>query len=114
LIYDLKSANQRARVSVKLVSENGVGTIAAGVAKTYADIITISGYEGGTGASPASSIKHAGVPVELGIAEAQQTLVMNDLRRRVVLQCDGQLKTGLDVVKMACLGPRNSDSVPLY
>ena len=104
LIYDLKSANQRARVSVKLVSENGVGTIAAGVAKTYADIITISGYEGGTGASPASSIKHAGVPVELGIAEAQQTLVMNDLRRRVVLQCDGQLKTGLDVVKMACLG----------
>ncbi len=104
LIYDLKSANQRARVSVKLVSENGVGTIAAGVAKTYADIITISGYEGGTGASPASSIKHAGVPVELGIAEAQQTLVMNDLRRRVVLQCDGQLKTGLDVVTMACLG----------
>lgn len=104
LIYDLKCANPAAKVSVKLVSEDGVGTVAAGVSKAFADVITISGYEGGTGASPASSIKHAGVPAELGIAETQQTLVMNDLRRRVVLQVDGQLKTGLDVVKMACLG----------
>jgi glutamate synthase (NADPH) large chain len=104
LIYDLKCTNPKAKVSVKLVAEEGVGTIAAGVSKAFADIITISGYEGGTGASPASSIKHAGVPAELGIAETQQTLVMNDLRRRVVLQVDGQLKTGLDVVKMACLG----------
>jgi glutamate synthase (NADPH/NADH) large chain len=104
LIYDLKCTNPSAKVSVKLVAEDGVGTVAAGVSKAYADVITISGYEGGTGASPASSIKHAGVPAELGIAETQQTLVMNDLRRRVVLQVDGQLKTGLDVVKMACLG----------
>ena len=104
LIYDLKCANPAAKVSVKLVAEDGVGTIAAGVAKAYSDIITISGYDGGTGASPASSIKHAGIPPELGIAETQQTLVMNDLRRRVVLQVDGQLKTALDVVKMACLG----------
>lgn len=104
LIYDLKCTNPKAKVSVKLVAEDGVGTVAAGVAKAFADVITISGYEGGTGASPASSIKHAGVPAELGIAETQQTLVMNDLRRRVKLQVDGQLKTGLDVVKMACLG----------
>jgi glutamate synthase (NADPH/NADH) large chain len=104
LIYDLKSTNPNAKVSVKLVSEDGVGTVAAGVSKAYADVITISGCEGGTGASPASSIKHAGSPAELGIAEAQQTLVMNDLRRRVKLQVDGQLKTGFDVVKMACLG----------
>jgi glutamate synthase (NADPH) large chain len=104
LIYDLKCTNPRAKVSVKLVAEDGVGTVAAGVAKTFSDIITISGYDGGTGASPMSSIKHAGVPVELGIAETQQTLVMNDLRRRVILQVDGQLKTGLDVVKMALLG----------
>jgi glutamate synthase (NADPH/NADH) large chain len=104
LIYDLKCTNPAARVSVKLVSEEGVGTVAAGVAKTFSDIITISGYDGGTGASPVSSIKHAGVPVEMGIAETQQTLVINDLRRRVVLQVDGQMKTGLDIVKMACLG----------
>jgi glutamate synthase (NADPH) large chain len=104
LIYDLKSTNPRAKVSVKLVSEDGVGTVAAGVAKAFSDVITISGCEGGTGASPASSIKHAGSSAELGIAEAQQVLVMNDLRRRVKLQVDGQLKTGLDVVKMACLG----------
>ena len=104
LIYDLKCTNPTAKVSVKLVAEDGVGTVAAGVAKAFADVITISGFEGGTGASPASSIKHAGVPAELGIAETQQTLVMNDLRRRVKLQVDGQLKTGLDVIKMGCLG----------
>jgi glutamate synthase (NADPH/NADH) large chain len=104
LIYDLKCCNPAAKVSVKLVSEDGVGTVAAGVAKAFSDIIIIAGHDGGTGASPASSIKHAGVPPELGIAQTQQTLVMNDLRRRVKLQVDGQLKTGLDVVKMACLG----------
>ncbi|MBN1924709.1 MAG: glutamate synthase large subunit, partial [Prolixibacteraceae bacterium] len=104
LIYDLKCTNPAARVSVKLVAEAGVGTIAAGVAKAFSDIIIIAGYDGGTGASPASSIKHAGVPPELGLSETQQTLVINDLRRRVKLQVDGQLKTGLDVVKMACLG----------
>ncbi len=104
LIYDLKSANPRARVSVKLVAEDGVGTIAAGVAKAYADLITISGGEGGTGASPLSSIKHAGLPAEFGIAEVQQTLVLNQLRGRVRLQVDGQLKTGRDVVIMGCLG----------
>jgi glutamate synthase (NADPH/NADH) large chain len=104
LIYDLKSTNPKAKVSVKLVSEDGVGTVAAGVSKAFSDVITIAGYDGGTGASPASSIKHAGIPVELGIAETQQTLVMNDLRRRVKLQVDGQLKTGLDIIKMGCLG----------
>ncbi|MDA3928368.1 MAG: glutamate synthase large subunit [Prolixibacteraceae bacterium] len=104
LIYDLKVTNPAAKVSVKLVAEDGVGTIAAGVSKAFSDVIIIAGYDGGTGASPASSIKHAGLPPELGIAETQQTLVMNDLRRRVKLQVDGQLKTGLDVVKMACLG----------
>jgi len=104
LIFDLKCVNPHATISVKLVSEYGVGTIAAGVAKAKADLITISGLEGGTGASPVSSIKHAGMPVELGIAEAHQTLVMNDLRGRVRLQTDGQLKTGLDVVLMALLG----------
>ncbi|MFA9389223.1 MAG: glutamate synthase large subunit [Prolixibacteraceae bacterium] len=104
LIYDLKCTNPNAKVSVKLVAEDGVGTVAAGVSKAFADIIIIAGYDGGTGASPASSIKSAGVPPELGIAETQQTLVMNDLRRRVKLQVDGQLKTGLDVIKMACLG----------
>jgi glutamate synthase (NADPH/NADH) large chain len=104
LIYDLKIINPAARVSVKLVSENGVGTVAAGVAKSYADIVVISGTEGGTGASPASSIKHAGLPVELGISEAQQTLVLNNLRGRVKLQADGQLKTGRDIISLACLG----------
>ncbi|WP_430810668.1 MULTISPECIES: glutamate synthase large subunit [unclassified Carboxylicivirga] len=104
LIYDLKSTNPSARISVKLVSENGVGTVAAGVAKAHADLIVISGAEGGTGASPSSSIKHAGLPVEIGLSEAQQTLVMNNLRGRVKLQTDGQLKTGLDVIKMALLG----------
>jgi glutamate synthase (NADPH/NADH) large chain len=104
LIFDLKCTNPQARISVKLVSEKGVGTIAAGVAKAHADGITISGCEGGTGASPASSIKHAGLPMELGIAEVQQTLVMNNLRDRVKLQTDGQLKTGKDVVYAGLLG----------
>jgi len=104
LIFDLKSTNPSAKISVKLVSENGVGTVAAGVAKAHADLIVISGTEGGTGASPTSSIKHAGLPVEIGLAETQQTLVMNNLRGRVKIQTDGQLKTGLDVIKMAMLG----------
>jgi len=102
LIFDLKNANQEARINVKLVSEVGVGTIAAGVAKAKADVILISGYDGGTGASPLTSLKHAGLPWELGLAEAQQTLVLNNLRSRVVLECDGQLKTGRDVA-IACL-----------
>ncbi len=104
LIFDLKNVNPQAKVSVKLVSETGVGTIAAGVAKASADLITISGTEGGTGASPSSSIKHAGLPLELGLAETQQTLVMNNLRRKVVLQADGQLKTGRDVIMTALMG----------
>ncbi|MBV8909724.1 MAG: glutamate synthase large subunit, partial [Gammaproteobacteria bacterium] len=104
LIFDLKQVNPRALVSVKLVAEPGVGTVAAGVAKAYADLITISGYDGGTGASPLSSIKYAGTPWELGLAETHQTLRVNDLRHRVRLQADGGLKTGLDVVKAAILG----------
>jgi glutamate synthase (NADPH/NADH) large chain len=104
LIFDLKNVNPKARISVKLVSASGVGTIAAGVTKAGADLITISGYEGGTGASPASSIKHAGIPLELGLAETQQTLVMNNLRRKVTLQADGQLKTARDVIIAALLG----------
>ena len=104
LIYDLKCANLDARISVKLVSEVGVGTIAAGVAKGKADMILISGYDGGTGASPLSSIKHAGVPWELGLAETQQTLVLNGLRSRVRLQTDGQIRTGRDVAVAAMLG----------
>ena len=102
LIYDLKNANREARINVKLVSEVGVGTIAAGVAKAKADVVLISGFDGGTGASPLTSLKHAGLPWELGIAEAQQTLVMNDLRGRIVMECDGQMKTGRDVA-VACL-----------
>jgi glutamate synthase (ferredoxin) len=102
LIFDLKSANREARINVKLVSEVGVGTVAAGVSKAKADVILISGHDGGTGASPLTSLKHAGLPWELGIAEAQQTLVLNDLRNRIVLECDGQLKTGRDVA-VACL-----------
>ena len=102
LIYDLKSANREARINVKLVSEMGVGTVAAGVAKAKADVILISGHDGGTGAAPLTSLKHAGLPWELGLAEAQQTLVLNNLRSRVVLECDGQLKTGRDVA-IACL-----------
>jgi glutamate synthase (NADPH) large chain len=104
LIFDLKNVNPRAKISVKLVSESGVGTIAAGVTKAGADLITISGYEGGTGASPSSSIKHAGLPLELGLAETQQTLVMNNLRRKVILQADGQLKSGRDIIMTALLG----------
>jgi len=104
LIFDLKSVNPNALVSVKLVSETGVGTIAAGVAKAFADLIVISGAEGGTGASPASSIKHAGMPMEMGLAEAHQTLVMNNLRGRVKLQTDGQIKTGRDIVIAGLLG----------
>ncbi|MCB1616798.1 MAG: glutamate synthase large subunit [Pseudomonadales bacterium] len=104
LIHDLKNANRSARISVKLVSEMGVGTIAAGVTKAKADHIVIAGHDGGTGASPLTSIKHAGLPWELGIAETHQTLVMNDLRSRVVLQTDGQLKTGKDIAIAAFLG----------
>ena len=104
LIYDLKNANREARINVKLVSEVGVGTIAAGVAKAKADVVLIAGYDGGTGASPLTSLKHAGLPWELGLAEAQQTLVMNDLRSRIVVECDGQLKTGRDVAIAALLG----------
>ena len=104
LIFDLKNANREARINVKLVSKVGVGTIAAGVAKAKADVILISGFDGGTGASPLTSLKHAGLPWELGIAEAQQTLVLNNLRSRVVLECDGQLKTGRDVAIAALLG----------
>ena len=104
LIHDLKNANREARISVKLVSEVGVGTVAAGVAKAHAEHILISGHDGGTGASPLTSIKHAGLPWELGLAETHQTLVLNDLRSRVVLQTDGQLKTGRDVVIAAMLG----------
>ncbi|GAA4895780.1 glutamate synthase large subunit [Flaviramulus aquimarinus] len=104
LIYDLKNANREARVNVKLVSEVGVGTIAAGVSKAKADVVLIAGYDGGTGASPLTSLKHAGLPWELGLAEAQQTLVLNDLRSRIVVECDGQLKTGRDVAVAALLG----------
>ena len=104
LIFDLKNVNPRARVSVKLVAESGVGTIAAGVAKAKADLIVISGAEGGTGASPASSMRYAGIPPEIGLSETQQTLVLNSLRGQVRLQTDGQLKTGRDIVSMALLG----------
>lgn len=104
LIFDLRNVNPSAKISVKLVSESGVGTIAAGVTKAGADLITISGFEGGTGASPVSSVKHAGLPLEIGLAETQQTLVMNNLRGKVILQADGQLKTGRDIVIAAMLG----------
>ncbi len=104
LIHDLKNANPRARISVKLVAEVGVGTVAAGVAKAHSDVIMISGHDGGTGASPLTSLKHAGIPWELGLAETQQTLVLNRLRDRVIVQTDGQMKTGRDVVVAALLG----------
>src|SRR6202451_3657113 len=104
LIYDLKNVNPKARISVKLVAEVGVGTVAAGVAKAHADVVLISGHDGGTGASPLTSIKHAGIPWELGLAETQQVLVMNDLRSRIVVQTDGKLQTGRDVVIAALLG----------
>ena len=104
LIHDLKNANPAARIHVKLVSENGVGTVAAGVSKAHADVVLISGHDGGTGASPLTSLKHAGAPWELGLAETQQTLLLNGLRDRIVVQVDGQLKTGRDVVIAALLG----------
>jgi glutamate synthase (NADPH/NADH) large chain len=104
LIFDLRNVNPKAQISVKLVAENGIGTIAAGVAKAKADLIVISGAEGGTGASPASSMRYAGIPPEIGLSEAQQTLVLNNLRGQVRLQTDGQLKTGRDVICMALLG----------
>jgi glutamate synthase (ferredoxin) len=104
LIHDLKNANHKARISVKLVAEVGVGTIAAGVAKAHADVVLISGHDGGTGASPLTSIKHAGIPWELGLAETHQVLVMNNLRSRIAVEVDGQLKTGRDVVIGALLG----------
>jgi glutamate synthase (ferredoxin) len=104
LIHDLKNANPRARINVKLVAEVGVGTVAAGVAKAHSDVVLISGYDGGTGASPLTSLKHGGVPWELGLAETQQVLVQNKLRDRIVVQTDGQLKTGRDVVVAALLG----------
>ncbi len=104
LIHDLKNANDRARIHVKLVSEVGVGTVAAGVAKARADVVLISGHDGGTGASPLTSLKHAGAPWELGLAETQQTLLLNGLRNRIVVQTDGQLKTGRDVMIAALLG----------
>ena len=104
MIHDLKNSNPRARISTKLVAEVGVGTVAAGVAKAHSDVVLISGHDGGTGASPLTSLKHAGVPWELGLAETQQTLVLNKLRDRIVVQADGQLKTGRDVVIAALLG----------
>ena len=104
LIHDLKNANPKASISVKLVAETGVGTVAAGVAKAKSDHIVIAGHDGGTGASPISSVKHAGGPWEIGLAETQQTLVLNQLRGRVVVQVDGQIKTGRDVVIGALLG----------
>src|SRR5207237_393885 len=104
LIHDLKNANHDARISVKLVAEVGVGTIAAGVSKAHADVVLISGHDGGTGASPLTSIKHAGVPWELGLAETHQVLVLNDLRSRIAVEVDGQLKTGRDVVVAILLG----------
>src|SRR6185312_7671554 len=104
LIHDLKNSNRHARISVKLVSEIGVGTVAAGVAKAHADVVLISGHDGGTGASPLSSIKHAGGPWELGLAETHQTLMLNNLRSRIAVETDGQLKTGRDVAVAALLG----------
>src|SRR5947209_14194902 len=104
LIHDLKNGNRDARISVRLVAEVGVGTVAAGVAKAHADVVLISGHDGGTGASPLGSIKHAGAPWEIGLAETQQTLVLNDLRGRVRLRVDGGLKTARDVVIAAMLG----------
>jgi glutamate synthase domain-containing protein 2/glutamate synthase domain-containing protein 1/glutamate synthase domain-containing protein 3 len=104
LIYDLKNVNPKARISVKLVAEVGVGTVAAGVAKAHADVVLISGHDGGTGASPLTSLKHAGIPWELGLAETQQVLVLNDLRSRITVQTDGKLQTGRDVVIAALLG----------
>ena len=111
LIFDLKNSNPDAGISVKLVAEVGVGTVAAGVAKAHADKVLISGDSGGTGASPLASIKYAGIPWELGLAETHQTLVLNDLRGRIRVETDGQMKTGRDVVdRHACWAPKNSGS----
>ena len=104
LIYDLKNANARARISVKLVAEAGVGIVAAGVSKAKSDVVLISGHDGGTGASPITSIHHSGIPWELGLAETQQVLVMNDLRGRIIVQTDGKIMTGRDVIVAALLG----------
>ncbi|MFM2475561.1 glutamate synthase-related protein, partial [Burkholderia cenocepacia] len=104
LIFDLKRANREARIHVKLVSQSGIGAVAAGVAKAKADVVLVSGHDGGTGASPLNSLKHAGTPWEIGLAEAQHTLMVNGLRERVVVQVDGQLKTGRDVLIGALLG----------
>src|SRR6187399_1264036 len=104
LIHDLKNANPSARIHVKLVAEVGVGTVAAGVSKAKADVVLISGHDGGTGASPLNSLKHAGAPWEIGLAETQQTLMLNGMRDRVVVQVDGQMKTGRDVIIAALLG----------
>ena len=113
LIYDLRCANPRARISVKLVSEVGVGTVAAGVAKANADHVVIAGHDGGTGASPQSSIQHAGVPWEIGLAETQQTLLRNDLRSRILVEADGQMRTGRDVVdRRRSSAPTSSASPP--
>jgi glutamate synthase (NADPH/NADH) large chain len=112
LIHDLKNVNTKARVSVKLVSEVGVGTVAAGVSKARADHVTISGYEGGTGASPLTSLTHAGSPWEIGLAETQQTLLLNNLRSRICVQADGGLRTGRDVAIAALLGPTSSALPP--
>lgn len=112
LIFDLKQVNPKAVISVKLVSEPGVGTIATGVAKAYADLITIAGYDGGTGASPLSSVKYAGCPWELGLVETQQALVANGLRHKIRLQVDGGLKTGVDIVKAAIPVRKASASAP--
>src|SRR5207253_9812265 len=108
LIHDLKNANKDARISVKLVAELGVGTIAAGVAKAHADVVLISGHDGGTGASPLTSIKHAGIPWELGLPETHQVLVLTNLRSRIVVEVDGQLKTGRHAVIGALLGGEES------
>jgi hypothetical protein len=112
LIYDLKRVNKEARVGVKLVASAGVGTIAAGVAKGYADNIQISGFDGGTGASPLSSVKHSGAPWELGLAETQQVLLENNLRGRVTLRVDGGMKTGRDVMMGALWARRSTGSAP--
>ena len=113
LIHDLKNSNPEARVHVKLVAEVGVGTVAAGVAKAHSDVVLVSGYDGGTGASPMSSLKHAGLPWELGLAETQQVLMRNGLRDRIVVQTDGQLKTGRDVIVAALLGaPQPMNTIP--
>src|SRR5581483_1383067 len=104
LIHDLKNANDEARIHVKLVAEVGVGTVAAGVSKAHADVVLISGHDGGTGASPLNSLKHSGVPWELGLAETQQTLMLNGLRDRITVQVDGAMKTGRDVIIAALLG----------